>query len=100
MLKEENVLQVLRAVNDPEIGLNVVDLGLIYSAEIEGDSVRIAMTMTTPACPMHAYLTEEVREAILVQNEEVEKVEVRLVWDPPWSPAMISEQGKRQLGWQ
>lgn len=99
MVSEKDILQTLDGVNDPEVGLNIVDLGLVYSAEIQGDSVRIVMTMTTPACPMHSYLTEEVREAILVQYEEVENVSVELVWDPPWSPQMISEKGKRQLGW-
>jgi metal-sulfur cluster biosynthetic enzyme len=100
MVKEEDVLQTLRGVNDPEVGVNIVDLGLIYSTEIHDDSVRIVMTMTTPACPMHSYLTEEVREAILSQHEEVENVNVELVWDPAWSPQMISEKGKRQLGWR
>lgn len=100
MASEEDVLQILRTVNDPEVGVNIVDLGLIYSTEIHGDTVRIVMTMTTPACPMHSYLTEEVREAILFQDEDVEKVDVQLVWDPPWSPQMISEKGRRQLGWQ
>jgi metal-sulfur cluster biosynthetic enzyme len=100
MVSEEDILRALRAVNDPEVGVNIVDLGLIYSTEIHGDKVRIVMTMTTPACPMHSYLTEEVREAILIQDEEVGKVDVELVWDPPWSPQMISEAGRRQLGWQ
>jgi len=99
MASEEGILQALRGVNDPEVGVNIVDLGLVYSAEIRGDQVRVVMTMTTPACPMHSYLTEEVREAILVQYEEVENVSVELIWDPPWSPQMISEKGKRQLGW-
>ncbi len=53
------------------------------------------MTMTTPACPMRSYLTEEVREAILAPNEELKKVDVQLVWDPPWSPQMISKEGRR-----
>lgn len=100
MASEEDILRTLRTVNDPEVGVNIVDLGLIYGTEIRGDTVRIVMTMTTPACPMHSYLTEEVREAILIQEEDVEKVDVQLVWDPPWSPRMISERGKRQLGWQ
>jgi len=99
MISEADILQTLRAVNDPEVGVNIVDLGLIYSTEITRDAVRIAMTMTTPACPMHSYLREEVREAILCQHDEVEEVNVEVVWDPPWSPQMISERGKRQLGW-
>jgi metal-sulfur cluster biosynthetic enzyme len=100
MVSEENILRALRAVKDPEGGVNIVDLGLIYSTEIHGATVRIVMTMTTPACPMHSYITEEVREAILTQDEEVQKVDVHLVWDSPWSPRMISQEGKRQLGWQ
>lgn len=99
MVSEEDILQALRGVNDPEVGVNIVDLGLIYSTQIHGADVRIVMTMTTPACPMHSYLTEEVREAILSQHAEVENVSVELAWDPAWSPQMISEEGKRQLGW-
>ncbi len=65
MVSETDILQALRGVSDPEVGVNIVDLGLVYSTEIHGDSVRIVMTMTTPACPMHSYLTEEVRQAVL-----------------------------------
>jgi metal-sulfur cluster biosynthetic enzyme len=99
VINDEDILRALRQVNDPEVGVNIVDLGLVYSAERNGDRVRIVMTMTTPACPMHNYLAEEAREAILCQFEEIEEVEVKLVWDPPWSPQMISERGKKQLGW-
>jgi metal-sulfur cluster biosynthetic enzyme len=99
MLSEKDILQALHGINDPEVGVNIVDLGLIYSAEVVGDRVRIVMTMTTPACPMHSYLTEQVRETILTEYEELAHVEVELVWDPPWSPRMISADGKRQLGW-
>ncbi len=100
MPTENELLEALRTVNDPEVGVNIVDLGLVYSTEISDGKVRIVMTMTTPACPMHSYLSQEVRKAILVRFAEVEDVGVELVWDPPWSPQMISEKGKRQLGWQ
>ncbi len=100
IVTERDILRILSGVNDPEIGVNIVDLGLIYSIEINDDKVRIVMTMTTPACPMHSYLTEQVRETILDELEEVAKVEVQLVWEPAWSPRMISTQGRRQLGWQ
>jgi metal-sulfur cluster biosynthetic enzyme len=99
VIDNEDILRVLRQVNDPEVGVNIVDLGLVYSTESNGDRVRIVMTMTTPACPMHSYLAQEAREAILCGFEEVEEVDVTLVWDPPWSPQMISERGKKQLGW-
>ncbi|MGH7932426.1 MAG: metal-sulfur cluster assembly factor [Candidatus Binataceae bacterium] len=98
-MTEQDILQALHEVNDPEVGVNIVDLGLVYSTEITDERVRIVMTMTTPACPMHSYLTEEVRAVILGQIEQARDVEVELVWDPPWSPQMISENGRRQLGW-
>lgn len=99
MLTEDDVLRVLRKVTDPEAGVNIVDLGLIYSVEILGGRVHVMMTMTTPACPMHSYLVQQVREAILDEYEELENLAVDLVWDPQWSPRMISDEGKRQLGW-
>jgi metal-sulfur cluster biosynthetic enzyme len=99
-LTEDDIIAALQGVNDPEVGVNIVDLGLVYSTEINGDKVRVVMTMTTPACPMHSYLTQEVRAAILDRFEQVSRVDVDLVWDPPWSPRMISAKGKRQLGWE
>jgi len=99
MSTEDEILQALSVVNDPEVGVNLVDLGLIYAVEIEGANVRVVMTMTTPACPMHSYLTEEARDAIRNQCGDVENLQVELVWEPPWSPQMISDTGKRQLGW-
>lgn len=99
-MSEDDVLAALQGVNDPEVGVNIVDLGLIYSTEINGDRVRVVMTMTTPACPMHSYLTQAVRSSILDRFEAVSAVAVDLVWDPPWSPRMISAEGKRQLGWE
>ncbi len=99
-MTEHEVLSALRDVYDPEVGLNIVDLGLVYSTAIDGSRLRIAITMTTPACPMHAYLTEEVRETLLSRFEQLEDVEVELVWDPPWSPEMISTNAREQLGWR
>ena len=99
-MTEADIIAALQGVNDPEVGVNIVDLGLVYSTEIDGDKVRIVMTMTTPACPMHSYLTQEVRAAIMDRFEGISGVNVDLVWDPPWSPRMISAKGKRQLGWE
>lgn len=95
-LTREQVLEALKAVVDPELGLNVVDLGLIYDVRIEGGEVHVTMTLTTPGCPLHEALLQGVRWA-LRGLPEVEKVEVVLTWDPPWSPEMISEAGRRQL---
>lgn len=82
-MTEAEVLRALHQVVAPEVGVNIVDLGLVYSAEIADRCVKIVMTVTTPACPMHSYLTEQVREVIQSQIEDVEKVDVAVVWDPP-----------------
>ena len=95
----EQVLEALRDVIDPEIGINVVDLGLVYGADVQGNDVHIALTMTTPACPLHEYISEAARTAVRQHMPQVEHVDVDIVWDPPWSPAMMSAEAKRQLGW-
>ncbi len=100
MANDEQVWNALRTVIDPEIGINVVDLGLVYSVEASGDQVRVAMTMTTQACPLHAYLTEAAETAIRQFAPDVATVRVDMVWDPPWSPAMMSATAKQQLGWR
>ncbi len=82
------VLDALRWIVDPEIGLDIVTLGLIYGITIDGGTVRVTMTMTTPGCPLHDAITAAVYDA-LRWLEGVKSVEVELVWDPPWHPAMI-----------
>jgi metal-sulfur cluster biosynthetic enzyme len=100
MITEEEVLNVMRGIIDPELGINVVDLGLVYGTKIEDGRIRISMTMTTPACPMHSAITQEARELLMEELEEVEDVKVDLVWDPPWNPVMMSEHAKEQLGFR
>jgi metal-sulfur cluster biosynthetic enzyme len=96
-LDEQLVLDTLRQVNDPEIDCNIVDLGLIYSVAIEGRKVTVQMTLTTAGCPMHESIAWGVKMALL-QLDEVEDVEVQLVWDPPWNPAMMSDYGRAHVG--
>lgn len=98
MAREEWVWEALRYVMDPELGINIVDLGLVYRAEVEGGRVRVEMTMTTPACPVGPYLRDLAEAAIRENGMGVESVDVRLVWDPPWHPGMMSEESRRQLG--
>ncbi len=100
MANDEQVWNALRTVIDPEIGINVVDLGLVYSVEVSGDRVRVAMTMTTQACPLHAYLTGAAEAAIRQFAPDAHAVQVDMVWDPPWSPALMSDGAKQQLGWR
>jgi metal-sulfur cluster biosynthetic enzyme len=92
-----HVEDALRQVVDPELGCNLVDLGLIYRTDIAGDTVRVTMTLTTQGCPMHESLVEGVR-AVLLQLEDVREVAVDVVWDPPWNPAMMTPAGRARVG--
>lgn len=95
---DPRVMDALRQVVDPELGINIVDLGLVYGSEVRNGCVHVTMTMTTPACPMEELLTEMVHAAILRELSEARSVEVDLVWDPPWKPEMMSSAAKAQLG--
>lgn len=99
-LTQQTVLDAMHSVIDPELGINVVDLGLVYSAEASDGNVRIVMTMTTPACPLHSYIRESAERVLRKRFPELRSVSVEIVWDPPWSPAMMSALAKKQLGWQ
>lgn len=96
---EEQIRDALREVDDPEIGINIIDLGLVYGIDISGERVHIKMTMTTPACPLHSYLSTTSQEAIRRHFPDVSAVDIELVWDPPWDPAKMSPAAKQQLGW-
>jgi metal-sulfur cluster biosynthetic enzyme len=97
--KEEEIRAALREVNDPELGINIVDLGLIYGIDVSGAGVFIKMTMTTPACPLHAYLSQASESAIRSRFPDVSAVHIELVWEPPWDPAKMSQAARKQLGW-
>ncbi len=97
MITKEKVLELLKNVIDPEIGLDIVSLGLIYEVEINDDSINISMTLTTPGCPLHSTITGWVKN-ILWQEAPDKDIIVNLVWDPPWSPELMTEEAKKQLG--
>jgi metal-sulfur cluster biosynthetic enzyme len=98
MDKKEIVLEHLKRVLDPELGVNVVDLGLIYDIDFYAPkSVRIKMTLTTPGCPLHDSIASGVRYS-LEGVEDIEVVDVDLVWEPAWTPEKMTDEGKRQLG--
>ncbi len=96
---QDKVTIALREVLDPEVGVSIIDLGLVYSIRVSERRILIRMTMTTPACPLHVSIRAEVEAAIRRHLPEVTEVQVELVWDPPWHPAKMSERAKRQLGW-
>ena len=96
-LDEYLVLETLRQVVDPEIDCNIVDLGLIYGTRIKGPKVTVQMTLTTQGCPMHESIAWGVKNALL-NLEGVEAADVEIVWDPPWTPAMMSDYGRARVG--
>jgi len=98
-MDEEDVRQALRTVQDPEAGMSVLDLGLVYGIALEPNRVRVEMTMTSPACPAASYLVDEAAAAIRAAAPEGIDVEVRLVWEPPWTPERMSAEARTRFGW-
>ena len=94
----DRVRSCLENVIDPELGINVVDLGLIYNIQIEENKISVDMTLTSQGCPMAGVLAGSVEQAVREAFEEVD-VEVSLVWDPPWTPDLLSAAAKEQLGY-
>jgi len=97
VIDRQRVVEALRKVYDPEIPVNIYDLGLVYDVQVEGRRVRIKMTLTAPGCPMSVFLPSLVEEAVRAEVPEAEEVEVELVWDPPWTPLRVTEEGRRRL---
>lgn len=96
-MNDPDVLQVLRAVIDPEIGINIVDLGLVYRAEHKREGIEVALTLSTPSCPMSEMLVEEAQEVLRARFTDAPSIHVELVWDPPWTPDRMSESARTQL---
>jgi FeS assembly SUF system protein len=95
---ERGVIEALRTVYDPEIPVNIHELGLIYRIDVEDDNtVRIEMTLTSPHCPVAETLPGEVEHKV-AQVEGVKACEVKIVWDPPWHPSMMTEEAQLELG--
>ena len=98
IVTKEAVLEKLKEVYDPEIPVNVVDLGLIYGVDVkENNEVHVKMTLTAPGCGMGPYIAQQPEWAIS-EIEDLEDVTVEVVFDPPWSPDMLTEDGKALLG--
>ena len=96
---EAEIRDVLRNVDDPELGINIVDLGLVYDVSLREDGfVTITMTLTTPGCPMHESIGEGVGTA-LRRVEGVTGGEIRIVWEPRWNPSMMTDAGRAALGY-
>lgn len=98
-MTEDDVRQALMGVEDPEAGMSVLDLGLVYGVAVEEGKVRVEMTMTSPACPAAPYIVDEAAAAIRAIAPEGTDVDVQLVWEPPWTPERMSEEARGRFGW-
>ena len=96
--QEQQVLNLLKEVIDPELGINIIDLGLVYTIEAREENIAVEMTLTTKGCPMGGAIMEEVNQK-LTNAFPHKQMAVTLVWDPLWSPDQITEEGMRMLGW-
>ncbi len=94
---KDKIIIVLKTVYDPEIPVNIYDLGLIYNIEIEDKNLRITMTLTSPNCPMAEQMVEEMKTN-LGYIEEIDNVEIDITFEPPWNPDSLSDEVKLQLG--
>ena len=97
MATVEDVTDVLRDVIDPELGLDFVELGLIYDVEIEGATVRVTYTLTSPGCPIGPQVSEQIEEFVM-ELDGVEDVQSTMTFTPPWTPELMSEDAKFALG--
>ena len=97
MATKEEVYEALHACYDPEIPVNIVDLGLVYDVQVEGDKVAVKMTLTAPGCGMGAFIASQAQQKIL-ELPDVKEATVDLVWEPPWDPSRMSEEARHKLG--
>ena len=97
MSKKEQIVEEIRKIYDPELPVNIYDLGLIYDIQVKNEKfAKIKMTLTTPNCPVAESLPKEVKEGVM-QVEGIEEVDLELVWDPPWTKDMMSDAAKLEL---
>ncbi len=96
MVTKEEVFDALKTVSDPEIGVDIVNLGLVYNVEINGDVVNVRMTMTAPACPVTDWILAEAQRRI-EEIPGVKEANIELVWDPPWNLDMVSDEARKML---
>ena len=97
MVTKEQIYEVLQNCYDPEIPVNIVDLGLVYDVDVNDNKVAVKMTLTAPGCGMGTFIANDAREKIL-SLDGVDDATVDLVWDPPWDPSRISEEARQKLG--
>ncbi len=98
-MDNSDILLALKDVFDPELGVNIVDLGLVYRAAWTREDIVVEMTMTTPACPVGEMMTDQAEMALRRRFPEAASIRIHLQWDPPWTPDLMNEEARRMLGW-
>ena len=98
-LDDDAVREALRQVEDPEAGMNIVELGLVYAIDVSPAAVHIDLTMTTAACPMAEMIADQARDAVAAIVPAGTVVDVQLVWDPPWTPDKMTGIAREHFGW-
>jgi metal-sulfur cluster biosynthetic enzyme len=98
-LTSDDIRDSLKYVLDPEVGINIVDLGLVYDIALQANKVAIEMTMTTRACPLQATIEDAVNRTLQIRHPELDGVKITIVWEPPWGVERISAEGRTELGW-
>ncbi|MBK5958623.1 hydroxylase [Rhodoplanes elegans] len=97
---DHDIISALKQVLDPEMGISIVDLGLVYRADWTAEGIVVDMTTTAPTCPFGEVMARAAKAALRRTFTETPSVQVRLLWDPPWSPERMTEEGRFALGWE
>ena len=98
MPTREEVFEALRQVEDPELGMDIVDLGLVYDVEVDGPKVKVTHSLTSMGCPAGPMIQEDIEATTRANFPDVDSVELELTWDPPWTPERMSDDAKFILG--
>jgi metal-sulfur cluster biosynthetic enzyme len=95
---KDEVVEALRRVEDPELGMDIVELGLLYDVEVEGPKVKVIHSLTSMGCPAGQMIQDDIHAVVAAMSPDVEDVEIELIWDPPWTPDRMSDDAKFVLG--
>jgi metal-sulfur cluster biosynthetic enzyme len=98
MPTREEVFEALRSVEDPELGMDIVELGLLYDVEVDGPKVKVVHSLTSMGCPAGPMIQEDIHSVVTSRFPNLENVEIELTWDPPWTPERMSDDAKFILG--
>ena len=96
-ITEAQVVEVIKTIHDPEIPVNIFDLGLIYEVDVQGNDVSVVMSLTSPSCPAAQDLPDAIETRVCL-SLDADRCDVHVVWDPPWSPERITPEGRKSLG--